>query len=46
VSRGLVPCQPQPWRHSLTDADPVPDLVNRDFTASRPGEKLVGDITY
>jgi len=47
---GLVPCQPLPWRHSLTDADPtaspIPDLVNRDFTATRPGEKLVGDITY
>lgn len=47
---GLVPCQPRPWRHSLTDADPaaapIPDLVNRDFTADRPGEKMVGDITY
>jgi transposase InsO family protein len=47
---GLVACQPRPWRHSLTDADPtadpIPDLVNRDFTASRPGEKMVGDITY
>jgi putative transposase len=47
---GLVPCQPQPWRHSLTDQDPaarsIPDLVRRDFTASAPGEKMVGDITY
>jgi putative transposase len=47
---GLVPCQPRPWRHSLTDQDPaagpLPDLVNRDFTASAPGEKMVGDITY
>jgi transposase InsO family protein len=25
---------------------PVPDLVHRDFTASRPGEKWFGDITY
>jgi putative transposase len=24
----------------------APDLVNRDFTASRPDEKYVGDITY
>lgn len=47
---GLQPCQPRPWRHSLTDQDPaaspIPDLVNRDFTASAPGEKMVGDITY
>ena len=47
---GLRPCQPRPWRHSLTDQDPaagpIPDLVNRDFTASAPGEKMVGDITY
>jgi putative transposase len=47
---GLVPCQPRPWRHSLTTADagagPIPDLVDRDFTADAPGAKLVGDITY
>jgi putative transposase len=47
---GLVPCQPRPWRHSLTDADPaagpIPDLLCRDFTAGRPGERLIGDITY
>jgi putative transposase len=47
---GLVPCQPRPWRHSLTDADPaagpIPDLVARDFTAEAPGMKMVGDITY
>ena len=47
---GLEPCQPKPWRHSLTEqgspSGPIPDLVNRDFTAGRPGEKMVGDITY
>jgi putative transposase len=47
---GLVPCQPRPWRHSLTEAAatpaPIPDLVRRDFTAAAPGTKLVGDITY
>ena len=46
---GLVPCQPRPWRRCLTaqgDAGPIPDLVRRDFTAGRPGEKMVGDITY
>jgi transposase InsO family protein len=46
---GLEPCQPSPWRHSLTEqgaAGPIPDLVNRDFTAENPGDKMVGDITY
>jgi transposase InsO family protein len=46
----LVPCQPLPWRHSLTDQDPaaapIPDLLARDFTAEEPGVKMVGDITY
>ena len=46
---GLVPCQPRP-RRSLTaqdaSASPIPDLVNRDFTADKPGGKMVGDITY
>ena len=46
---GLVPCQPRP-RRNLTQADPaagpIPDLVNRDFTAGAPGQKMVGDITY
>jgi len=46
---GLESCQPKPWRRSLTEqgaAGPIPDLVNRDFTAGQPGEKMVGDITY
>ena len=47
---GLEPCQPKPWRHSLTEQDgkagPIPDLVQRDFTAEKPGDKMVGDITY
>lgn len=46
----LIPCQPRPWRHSLTDQDPaagpIPDLLARDFTADSPGVKMVGDITY
>jgi transposase InsO family protein len=46
----LQPCQPRPWRASLTDQDGpdhrIPDLVGRDFTADAPGQKLVGDITY
>jgi transposase InsO family protein len=47
---GLYPCQPRPWRANLTEQDGhehhIPDLVNRDFTAAAPGEKLIGDITY
>jgi transposase InsO family protein len=46
---GLVACQPRPWRPCTTrqgQAGPIPDLVHRDFSASAPGEKMVGDITY
>ena len=46
---GLVACQPRPWRPAMTEqghAGPIPDLVNRDFTAYAPGRKMVGDITY
>jgi transposase InsO family protein len=46
---GLVACQPRPWRPATTQqgaAGPIPDLVNRDFGAEAPGEKMVGDITY
>lgn len=46
----LRPCQPRPWRHSLTVAgdEPhhIPDLLHRNFTADGPGQKLIGDITY
>jgi len=46
----LVPCQPRPFRLSLTaqdtDQQAIPDLVRRDFTATVPGTKMVGDITY
>jgi transposase InsO family protein len=47
---GLVPCQPRRSRKGTTKqaakrAD-IPDLINRDFTATAPGQKLVGDITY
>jgi len=44
---GLESCHPAPWRH-LTRQDgtpPAPDLIGRDFTAERPGVRLVGDIT-
>jgi transposase InsO family protein len=45
---GLVACQPRPWRPATTQqgrTGPIPDLVNRDFTADAPGRKMVGDIT-
>jgi len=46
----LVPCQPRPFRLSLTAQDAnqpaIADLVRRDFTATAPGTKLIGDITY
>jgi len=44
----LVPCQPRPFRPTTTTGSDTaaPDLVNRDFTATAPGEKFVGDITY
>lgn len=49
VELGLVACQPRPWRRTTVQAADVaatPDLVRRDFTATVPGAKLVGDITY
>ena len=46
----LVPCQPRPFRvTTVSDAEAVasiPDLVERDSTADRPGAKFIGDITY
>ncbi len=45
----LVALQPRPFRtttiRGLDEPDTV-DLVRRDFTAERPGIKVVGDITY
>ena len=47
---GLEPCQPRPGPYSLTEQDgqehAIPDLVRRDFTATAPGLKMAGDITY
>lgn len=46
---GLVPVQPRPYRTTTVrgaDQPAIPDLVRRDFTADRPGVKLVGDITF
>lgn len=45
---GLMPVQVK-RRRGLTvpdrQAPPVPDLLRRDFTATAPGEKMIGDIT-
>lgn len=49
-SEGLLAAQPRGsgprTTIQATDLHDVPDLVKRDFTASEPGVKLVGDITY
>jgi len=46
----LRACQPRAYRVTTVrdeDAEPaIADHVERDFTASAPGTKLVGDITY
>ena len=48
ASEGLVCCHPRPFRVTTeTDGSVGPvDLVERDFTATAPGEVFVGDITY
>jgi transposase InsO family protein len=49
-SQGLSGRKPRRWRVSTTQSDPshpvVANLLNRDFTASRPDERWVTDITY
>jgi len=46
---GLKAVQPRAYRvttvHGVDDEYPA-DLIERDFTSSEPGTKLVGDITY
>ena len=46
---GLRACQPRAYkRTTMPGEQPVasPDLIGRDFTATAPGTRLVGDITY
>jgi hypothetical protein len=46
---GLAAVQPRAYkRTTLPGKEPVaaPDLIDRDFTAPAPGQRLVGDITY
>jgi putative transposase len=45
----LVAVQPKPYKRTTIPGDraqPVADVVCRDFSAERPGAKLVGDISY
>jgi putative transposase len=46
---GLAAVQPRAYKRTTVPGDapaPAPDLIDRDFTAHRPGARLVGDITY
>lgn len=46
---GLAAVQPRAYRRTTVPGkEPVaaPDLLERDFTADAPGQRLVGDITY
>lgn len=46
---GLAAVQPRAYkRTTVAGEDPVdaPDLLQRDLTATTPGQRLVGDITY
>ena len=46
---GLQACQPRAYKRTTVPGEqPVstPDLIGREFTAARPGTRLVGDITY
>ena len=47
--QGLRACQPRAYKRTTVPGEqPVtsPDLIGRDFTATAPGQRLVGDITY
>jgi putative transposase len=46
---GLAACQPRAYKvTTIPGEQPVasPDLIDREFTAPAPGQRLVGDITY
>ena len=46
----IVGCHRRRGRRSLTQQEKAarfaPDLIGRDFCADRPGQRLVGDVTY
>jgi len=46
---GLAAVQPRAYKRTTlpgTAPTSAPDLIDRDFTATGPGQRLVGDITY
>lgn len=46
---GLVAVQPRAYKRTTVPGEQpveIPDLIDRDFTAPGPGQRLVGDITY
>jgi putative transposase len=46
---GLRACQPRAYKRTTVPGEQPPaspDLIGRDFTATAPGTRLVGDITY
>jgi putative transposase len=46
---GLAAVQPRAYKRTTLPGSapqPAPDLIDRDFTAEAPGQRLVGDITY
>ena len=46
AARGLVGAHARrKWRRGQPDVAPAPDLVNRDFTATKPDEIWVADVT-
>lgn len=48
-SAGLQGRHPKAWKRTTVQGErpvPAPDLLGRDFTASGPNQRWVGDITY
>ena len=46
---GLVVVQPRAYKRTTVPGEQpvvIADLIDRDFTAPTPGQRLVGDITY
>jgi putative transposase len=46
---GLAAVQPRAYKRTTVPGEHpvvIPDLIGRDFTATEPGTRLVGDITY
>lgn len=46
---GLAACQPRAYKRTTIpgeDSVTSPDLIDREFSATAPGQRLVGDITY